>query len=334
MKSAGMNNGMAMDATDLTQLSSREQLSALMDGALPADETRFLLRRLQHDASLAECWERWRLSADVMRGLAPAQRLPADFASRVASALRGEDPQREGGIDPSAATGTRVARMPAWLRWGGGAAVAASLVAVAFMTQPVALESPGNLPGNTSVAVADAVPSSAAAASHAQAPGRKMPTPQEPVQAPAGTGIESQTAPLATAVAVVSRPARNNRRGSPARARQAASMSTLANHAPSADIGIAGAGDIPPLLPQGDIATRPWPRSVLPQYGNAGITVGFGDGTRAAAPYNPFQMRTRIGDLPPALMTAPAANEARSPEHRTSDADDATDAANAEPPQP
>ncbi len=79
-----------MDATNLTQLSSREQLSALMDGALPADETRFLLRRLQHDASLAESWERWRLSAEVMRGLAPAQRLPADFASRVAASLRDE----------------------------------------------------------------------------------------------------------------------------------------------------------------------------------------------------------------------------------------------------
>jgi hypothetical protein len=40
MKTAGTNQEMSMDATDLTQLSSREQLSALMDGALPADETR------------------------------------------------------------------------------------------------------------------------------------------------------------------------------------------------------------------------------------------------------------------------------------------------------
>jgi len=70
-------------ANDLTQLSSREQLSALMDGALPPDQTRFLLRRLQHDAPLAECWERWRLAGEAMRGLAPTQRLPPDFASRV-----------------------------------------------------------------------------------------------------------------------------------------------------------------------------------------------------------------------------------------------------------
>ena len=79
-EAAGMNPEAV--ANDLTQLSSREQLSALMDGALPADQTRFLLRRLQHDAPLAECWQRWRLAGEVMRGLAPAQRLPADFALR------------------------------------------------------------------------------------------------------------------------------------------------------------------------------------------------------------------------------------------------------------
>ena len=62
-------------ANDLTQLSSREQLSALMDGALPADQTRFLLRRLQHDAPLAECWQRWRLAGEVMP--------PEAFAGRV-----------------------------------------------------------------------------------------------------------------------------------------------------------------------------------------------------------------------------------------------------------
>ncbi|MEO6155055.1 MAG: RseA family anti-sigma factor, partial [Thermomonas sp.] len=116
-----------MDATDLTQLSSREQLSALMDGALPADETRFLLRRLQHDESMAECWERWRLSADVMRGLAPAQRLPADFALRVSASLRGDDTVGK------VVTGKQASGAPAWLRWGGGAAMAASLAVVAMM---------------------------------------------------------------------------------------------------------------------------------------------------------------------------------------------------------
>ena len=77
---------------DLTQLSSREQLSALMDGALPEDQTRFLLRRLQHDAELAANWERWRIAGDAMRGIAPTQHLPVDFAQRVAASLHGVGP--------------------------------------------------------------------------------------------------------------------------------------------------------------------------------------------------------------------------------------------------
>ena len=34
---------------DKLDIHHRQQLSALMDGDLPADEARFLLRRLQHD---------------------------------------------------------------------------------------------------------------------------------------------------------------------------------------------------------------------------------------------------------------------------------------------
>ena len=47
-----MTQDTTLHATTLTQLSSREQLSALMDGALPPDQTRYLLRRLQHDGYL------------------------------------------------------------------------------------------------------------------------------------------------------------------------------------------------------------------------------------------------------------------------------------------
>jgi anti-sigma factor RsiW len=133
-----MTQDTTLRANTLTQLSSREQLSALMDGALPPDETRFLLRRLQHDASLAECWQRWRLGGEVMRGLAPAQRLPADFATRVSAAI----------FDSGQGTvlGEPVERRapkPAWLRWGGGAAMAASLaVVVGFIARQPAVETP------------------------------------------------------------------------------------------------------------------------------------------------------------------------------------------------
>lgn len=320
MKSAAMYGEMAMDATNLTQLSSREQLSALMDGALPADETRFLLRRLQHDASLAESWERWRLSAEVMRGLAPAQRLPADFASRVAASLRDEDERHEeqhhGATAKSFATGTHMARSSAWLRWGGGAAVAASMAVVAFMNQPAVVGSPSALSGTTAVAVA--LP---------PAPATKLPAPQTPAPAPTGIDIESQTAALASAVAVVARPTRNNRRNNQPRATQVASIqaaSVLASTTtkPPIDIGLASTGNIAPLLPQADIITRPWPRSVLPHSGGPGLAVGFGDSARNATPHNPFRVRSGIGNLPPVVILDPPAEDAAAPANdETGDAD-------------
>ena len=323
-----------MDATDLTQLSSREQLSALMDGALPADETRFLLRRLQHDDSLAECWERWRLSAEVMRGLAPAQRLPTDFASRVAASLRGED-QHGAASAGTAASGKFAARTPAWLRWGGGAAMAASLAVAAFMTQPTVVKSTRNMPRHTVLAVTDTAPllaSDAVALSTTPIP--KTPTPHLPARDPAGAGLESQTAALASAVAVVARPARNNRHASnQARAMQVAPMPMPANEVSPFNVAIASVGNIPPLLSQAEIITRPWPRSVLPHDGNPGITVGFGDSARNNVPYNPFQVRTRIGNLPPVLIGQPNGQGATPPAPRREESDAGGVAGSESPPQ-
>lgn len=321
-----MKNDLAMDATDLTQLSSREQLSALMDGALPADETRFLLRRLQHDASLAECWERWRLSAEVMRGLAPAHRLPADFASRVAASLRGEV--------QAVVPRKHVVRTQGWLRWGGGVAVAASLAVVAFMNLPVAFESPGNLPGNSVVTITDTAPSLANDASAlSSTPAPSAPAPQAPAQDPAGAGLESQSAALATAVAAVARPARNNRRGGQMRSAQSASILTASNDAQSAEVGMSAARDIPSLLPQADIITRPWPRSVLPHDGNPGFSVGFGNSVRNTAPYNPFQVRAGIGNLPPVLIRQPNGQDAQPATVNREDNDPDGAAGDESPPQ-
>lgn len=335
MNNAGTNQEFAKDATDLTQLSSREQLSALMDGALPADETRFLLRRLQHDASLAECWERWRLSAEVMRGLAPAQRLPADFAARVAVTLHGP-PAHVDAMTDATATGKRGGRAPAWLRWGGGAAVAASLAVVTFMTLPAAVESPGHLVNTNAIAVTDAATSLApdgTARSTARTPAAPLaPVQAAPVQHPTGAGLGSQTAALASAIAAVSRPSRNTRRPTRMDARQTRSILPAVMHdAYSTQVG-AAAGNMPSLAPQADITTRPWPRSVLPQYENAGITVGLGDSARTAAAYNPFLLRQRVGNLPPTLVRNPDSQDAASPagsrDGNTSDA-----AADTESPQ-
>lgn len=277
---AAMTHDTTLHANTLTHLSSREQLSALMDGALPADETRFLLRRLQHDASLAECWERWRLCGEVMRGLAPAQRLPADFAARVALAL-----QQDG--RPSAALVPR-RRSPVWMRWGGGAAMAASLaVVVGFVArQPVT--------GPVSAAPQPQVAAVSSAAD--RVPGPSIPEPSKPVPMPAAS--DSLVAVGAIAAAVV-RPVRSRDTSRNTQVARASQAPVRERESPS--IAVA---NLPISVPQPDIVTRPWPRSVLPQYaGNNALAVGFGDHARAA-PYNPFQAPALVEIAPPAPMQA------------------------------
>lgn len=279
-----MNNDIDTHANDLTQLSSREQLSALMDGALPEDQTRFLLRRLQHDAELAGSWERWRIASDVMRGLAPAHRLPADFATRVSTALHGESDAA-----PQAGTSHR----PAWLRWGGGAAMAAALAVVALMARPQ-LES-------------DKAPTAAAPvqlAATSPALPEKAPAPQP------STPLADAPEMLAAAVAVAARPVRraSNR---PATGREPTATPVLV-----AERITAPAAELPAIVPS-EIVTRPWPRSILPQYsGNSGLTVGFGEHLPRAAD-NPFA--PPVFDAPPKLL---------------SDAKPQSDAAAPEPQQP
>ena len=71
----------------------REQLSALVDGALDADQSRFLLRRLQHDDALAECLSRWQVIGDVLRDQAQAP-APAGFAAAIAARIADEDSEK------------------------------------------------------------------------------------------------------------------------------------------------------------------------------------------------------------------------------------------------
>ncbi|HBZ47369.1 MAG TPA: anti-sigma factor, partial [Stenotrophomonas sp.] len=67
----------------------RQQLSALVDGELPLEEARFLLRRLEHDEDLSRCQERWQLLGDVLRGQACAP-APQGFADRIQAAVAAE----------------------------------------------------------------------------------------------------------------------------------------------------------------------------------------------------------------------------------------------------
>jgi len=101
---------------------SREDLSALMDGELAAEPTRFLLRRLDHDPELGATWSRWHLiraclASDPARLHGPA--LGNDFASRVAVAIQVEAVPR--------------VRQRHWARYMGGGAIAAGVAVAALM---------------------------------------------------------------------------------------------------------------------------------------------------------------------------------------------------------
>lgn len=137
--------------------SSREDLSALMDGELAAEPTRFLLRRLDHDPELAATWSRWHmiracLVSDPARLSMPA---PArDFASRVRAAVQAE-----------AAPPTRQRH---WARYMGGGAIAAGVAVAALMLNvpsprvgapATVAQSSGSLPASSAaLAPAEAAP--------------------------------------------------------------------------------------------------------------------------------------------------------------------------------
>lgn len=279
MKATDMNTDHA--ANDLTQLSSREQLSALMDSALPADQTRFLLRRLRHDEALAGCWERWRIAGETLRGLAPAQRLPADFAARVAAALHD--------APPAAVPAARNATAPSWVRWGVGGAMAASLAMVALM----AGQAPDATPAGASI------PARVVAAQVADPAPAPVPAPD---RGASGEGAAQQALAAATAVAAVARPLRESRRPVDAGARQAARPDAAVS-ALVAEVA----------LPATELVAKPWPRTILPQYANEGLTVGFGDAPRALlSERNPFAASPALAGLPAphaALAEAAARDE-------------------------
>ncbi len=110
----------------------QEQLCAWMDGELPADEARFLQRRLQNDPALRAQWERWQLASACLRGQ-PVRTMPADLCDRVAAAIESEP-------EP--------ARRP---RWPWLAATAAALL-VAALLPSLSLRDPGQFdlaPGAT-----------------------------------------------------------------------------------------------------------------------------------------------------------------------------------------
>ena len=122
----------------------REQLSALMDGELPRDQVRFLLRRIDGDTPLAHTWARYQLAGGVLGRRTAALPLRNDFADVLMLRL------------DTGATGIRM-RV---LRWAGGGAIAAAVAVFALVsTRPaVGPQAAAALASAPSAAHADVVP--------------------------------------------------------------------------------------------------------------------------------------------------------------------------------
>ncbi|MBE1161169.1 sigma-E factor negative regulatory protein [Dyella acidiphila] len=109
---------------------NKETLSAAMDGELSRDELRFLLRRLDRDASLMDAWARYHVAGDGLRRQLPGV-ASAGFAARVMDVIEGEQAAPQ--VSP---------RRRDWLRLSVGGAIAASVAVAALMvSQPTAPDS-------------------------------------------------------------------------------------------------------------------------------------------------------------------------------------------------
>jgi len=291
--------------TDMTEAQTdklydhhRQQLSAMLDGELPPDQAKFMLRRLEHDGELAACWERWQVCGDILRGRHDAL-LPADFSQRVANAIAGE-----GQVETAstAATATIATKPPRWARWGGGAALAASVAIVALF---VGRQSPELEPESTSApvqVVADATSTSA--------PLIAVPS------TPAPTAPDKATTTLATAVAVAALPRRaverrsrgQNQRAAVRIRQQAESPMMVAVNAapmtasPTRASSVLADTTTPATIVADPFATqplpaRPWPRAILPNFPAEGaFTASYGsvDGSGAEHPFHPFEPRVEL----------------------------------------
>lgn len=261
---------------------TRLQLSALIDGELPLDEARFLLRRLDHDAELRDCWERWQLCGDVMRGRVGG-RAREGLAAQVSDAVAGVS----GVLRESPARDRR------WWRWGSGAALAASVAMIAmFMTRqspdvrrPVA-ERPAQVASNPAP-----MPVETPVGTHVPPPVAANPAPAAP----------NRAAEVASALAVADVPRRVAARRSRSQGQRAA-LRLSTRSAAESPVAVAAAA---PFATQGTVvdpfsgehvrlSSRPWPRALLPGASAPGaFTVDYGSRMDVpATPFSPFGPRS------------------------------------------
>jgi sigma-E factor negative regulatory protein RseA len=126
---------------------AHEQLSALLDGELPAAEIPLAVRRVGRDRELRQAAERYSLIGDALRGDLPAGRR-ADLVKRVRKAI-------DAAPAPAAASTANRNRV---LRFGTGFAVAASVALVALVALPGGQQQQPEPPALSATEVASPVP--------------------------------------------------------------------------------------------------------------------------------------------------------------------------------
>lgn len=265
-------------ALDKLDVHHRQQLSALMDGALTADEARFLMRRLQHDGELAGCWERWQLCGDVLRGQAQAP-APAGFAERVARAVAAE-------VAPSTLGATQESRRGRGVlaRWGGGALAASVALVALFMARQ---QAPQDAPTEAPALASQQVPATPTAPAVPAAPDAQAYAAAAVAVASVPRRQDSTARRSATRTQQAARAARTARVDAPTRAVAASSLASMPASSPLASPANPFAQAADNVAPQ----ARPWPRSTLSGYPAAGgLTTGYTSDS-AARTFYPFEPR-------------------------------------------
>lgn len=278
MSSTHDNDSLSDAQADKFELHYRQQLSALVDGELAADQSRFLLRRLERDAELSACQERWQLLGDVLRGQAcsPA---PVDFSQGVRKAIA-DDVVSHG--QPRLAP-HREAR-GGWKRWGGGAALAASVAAVALFIARGQL--PEAAPDAPTVVIA----------STAQLPAQAA--------APDAAGVQAGATAVVPVVAAVAARRVEANRGSATRTRQMARGAVARAADPVRAVAAVPSAAVPasrqdPFGHRADtLQARPWPRSSLPGDVSQGAFNASLPAQEGAAAFYPFEPRPPVQDVP------------------------------------
>lgn len=265
------------DIDDKLELHHRQQLSALVDGELAPDEARFLLRRLEHDGDLCGRFERWHLCGDVLRGQVRRAAAP-DLGARIAAGVAaGAAVAAPVSVPPAQAGGRR----QAWTRWGGGAALAASVAAVAlFVGRPAAID-PASAPAP--MAAVQALPATEAVLAAVPGDPAVTPAPMEALSAPAPASVRRDSSRALASTRSLPVPATVV-----AQADLADAVADAGSQLP--DIGLPPAD---PFASPEPLQARPWPRAVLAQPAGNAYTAGFG-APSAPASFYPFEPRLPV----------------------------------------